>query len=316
MSDAIKDYNSLRQFKFERILHEDPMMHTVSLLGTFPQSGDYEPRLPAIVRIEKTAIKTDSLVDLFSGALSDAEVIERNDIYTWLFGWFTAAHERPDIKINVICPATEVHIRKYSTQKVQIVRETPALYEQVVKPYILAFPSSRTQWVTDILDGNSEADKILHRDPSPDVGYVLLPDMKWDLVTVSSLYLVAIAISRDLRSLRDLRKRHLGMLRSIRREALSIASQRWGLPRGSLRLYVHYQPSYYHFHVHIVNVNYQGLVGMAVGQAHLLDDIISLLEVDVDDGPSIFERMTLSYTLGELHGLFEPMTAVQNGLFE
>jgi len=32
-----------------------------------------------------------------------------------------------------------------------------------------------------------------------------------------------------------------------------------------------------HFHVHIVNVNYDGLLGMSVGQAHLLDDIISLV---------------------------------------
>lgn len=33
-----------------------------------------------------------------------------------------------------------------------------------------------------------------------------------------------------------------------------------------------------HFHVHIVNVNYEGgLPGMAVGRAHLLDDVISLV---------------------------------------
>ena len=31
-----------------------------------------------------------------------------------------------------------------------------------------------------------------------------------------------------------------------------------------------------HFHVHIVNTNYVGLAGMSVGQAHLLDDIISM----------------------------------------
>lgn len=32
-----------------------------------------------------------------------------------------------------------------------------------------------------------------------------------------------------------------------------------------------------HFHVHIVNSNYNGLTGMAVAQAHLLDDIIALV---------------------------------------
>ena len=98
--------------------------------------------------------------------------------------------------------------------------------------------------VENILSGASEADKVLFRDPSPIHGFVLLPDMKWDLVTVSSLYLVAIAFSRDIRSLRDLRRDHLDMLRCIRREAARVAAERWGLSRGALRMFVHYQPSY------------------------------------------------------------------------
>ena len=35
-----------------------------------------------------------------------------------------------------------------------------------------------------------------------------------------------------------------------------------------------------HFHVHILNANYQVGFGMAVGQAHLLDDIITLVGID------------------------------------
>lgn len=119
--------------------------------------------------------------------------------------------------------------------------------------------------------------------------------MKWDLKTVSSLYLVALVQDRSIRSLRDLRKRHVGLLSSIRSEAERVVREKWGLGRGALRMYVHYQPSYCkffnyrclrisevglvdHFHVHIVNANYQGaMLGMSVGQAHLLDDIISLV---------------------------------------
>jgi m7GpppX diphosphatase len=82
-----------------------------------------------------------------------------------------------------------------------------------------------------------------------------------------------------------------------------------------------------HFHLHIVNANQVGMMGMAVGQAHLLDDIISLvsllriptdiygpdfsiqLDMESPDGPGIFERMTLTYGLGDQHGLFEAMHA-------
>lgn len=62
-----------------------------------------------------------------------------------------------------------------------------------------------------------------------------------------------------------------------------------------------------HFHVHIVQVNYSGFPGISVGQAHLLDDIISLLELHGNQTPGIFEKLTLSYTLGEFHGLYDRM---------
>jgi len=131
--------------------------------------------------------------------------------------------------------------------------------------------------------------------------------MKWDLINVSNLYLMAIALDRSIRCLRDLKKVHIPMLQTMRSEACRVVQEEWGLQADKLRLYIHYQPSYYHFHVHIVNANYAGLLGMAVGQAHLLEDIISLLELSPDEGPTILEQMTLTYSLGEQHGLYASM---------
>lgn len=144
-----------------------------------------------------------------------------------------------------------------------MIRETPELYERIVKPYIQAFPPSRTQWlvlinsraalsyksrsdhrVENILTGVSEADKVLFRDDSPSNGFLILPDMKWDLTNTSTLYLVALTLNRGIRSLRDLRKEHIPMLKKIRREATRIVKERWDLDKGALRFYVHYQPSY------------------------------------------------------------------------
>jgi m7GpppX diphosphatase len=68
--------------------------------------------------------------------------------------------------------------------------------------------------------------------------------MKWDLRAVSSLYLVAIAVSPNIRSLRYLRKHHIPMLRNVKREAERVVKEQWGLDKGSLRCFVHYQPSY------------------------------------------------------------------------
>jgi hypothetical protein len=40
------------------------------------------------------------------------------------------------------------------------------------------------------------------------------------------------------------------------------------------------------------------------------------LELDSDDGASVFERMTLTYGLGDQHGLFETMNSAQTELTE
>lgn len=98
--------------------------------------------------------------------------------------------------------------------------------------------------VKDILSGKTEAKKVLYKDHDPEYGYLIIPDMKWDLTTISSLYLQTIVLADDLKCLRDLRKRHLPMLRNIRRTAQAIVKEKWGLEQGSLRFYIHYQPSY------------------------------------------------------------------------
>ncbi|TFK47544.1 scavenger mRNA decapping enzyme [Heliocybe sulcata] len=306
--DQETDPRILKTFVLHRVLDEDPVNRAVILLGSLFED------IPAIVRVEKTALP-GSVASQLSDSLERVDRVEKNDIYMWFMGWLSAsARSNPDLKINVISPCTEVHIRKYTRQQILMVHETPALYKSVVEPYIAAFPPSRTQWVTDILTGKTEAEKVLYKDPNPSAGYLILPDMKWDLTTLSSLYLVAIALSPAIRSLRDLRKAHIPMLKSIRREGSRVVQSKWGLKRGSVRFFVHYQPSYYHFHVHIVNANYAGLMGSTVGQAHLLDDIISMLESDVDAGPTIFERLTLTYGLGDQHGLYAPMVAAQADL--
>ena len=42
----------------------------------------------------------------------------------------------------------------------------------------------------NILAHTHEVDKILHEEP----GFLIIPDMKWDLVTIGALYLVALAL--------------------------------------------------------------------------------------------------------------------------
>lgn len=296
----------LKEFVFDRVLDENALAHTLAVLGTLPSPSTPSAPLRAIIRFERTPLPSTLASQLSSGVLESTKLIGSTDIYSWFFAWLHKHDDFPDVKIYVICPATEVHIRKYTKQDMLMVHETPALYQSVVKPYILAFDPARTQWVEDILTGDAEALNILNASPD----FLILPDMKWDTTNISNLYLLALYRHTDVHCMRDLRKKpHLGMLKTLRRDAWRVVQDKWGIGRGGVRMYIHYQPSYYHFHVHIVYTGHVGLYGMVVGQAHLLDDIISLLELDPDDGPSIIERMTFTYGLGTEHGLYKPLAA-------
>lgn len=39
---------------------------------------------------------------------------------------------------------------------------------------------SPRQWVCNILEKKAEVERIVYEDPDPDVGFILLPDFKWD----------------------------------------------------------------------------------------------------------------------------------------
>lgn len=72
------------------------------------------------------------------------------------------------------------------------------------------------QWVTNILEHKSETDRVVFEDPSPEIGFILLPDLKWDGKQIEDLYLVAIVHQRGIRSLRDLNSCHLPLLKNIK----------------------------------------------------------------------------------------------------
>ncbi|KAL5637812.1 hypothetical protein ACGC1H_002172 [Rhizoctonia solani] len=307
----------LEQFRLDSVLNEDPLSHSISVLGTLPERDQEDKRIPAIVQVTKTPIAAEE-IKAIQGVFGKLETIGQNDIYYWVLGWL-GEKRSPDVKITIVENATEAHIRKFTKQSWTMVRESPQLYAEVVKPYISAFPPSRLQWVYNILSHESEADRILFEDPCPTEGFIILPDLKWDGVTMSMFYIQAIVHTRDIHSLRDIRKQHLPMLRNIRKQGIKVAQEKYGLSAGQLRFFIHYQPSYYHFHVHIVTLELSGQANANVGMAHLLDDVIAMLELEPDglsDEQGTFARMTLTYNMGKQHALHDALVERQVSLTE
>ena len=67
------------------------------------------------------------------------------------------------------------------------------------------------------------------------------------------------------------------------------------MTKDSLRAYLHYQPSYYHLHVHFTHLRFSAPKS-SVGEAHLLDDIIdNIATID----PMFYAKRTLSFVVKE-----------------
>lgn len=275
----------------------------VILLGTiFDQK--------TLVILEKTPFQINGEASFSMEKLISAwKLLEQNDIYSWHVTTLLQSLESPAAKATIIVPATEAHIRKYRTQNFRYVTETPDLYDKVVKPYIETQKGDRIQWVYNILFHGKEAESVIYHDKDPESGFVLLPDMKWDKVSMDALYLIAIVNRLDVASVRDLNGSHLPFLKNLNEVVKTVTVTKFpDLERDQLRVFIHYQPSYYHFHVHIVNIQHPGLgSGINAGKAILLDDVIANIELV----PEYYQKRTLSYVLGENHDLWKLIEAEQ-----
>lgn len=65
---------TLRNFKFERILHEDSLNHLVVFLGSFPDLEGDGSDIQAILRLEKTAFDPAQIPSIFNALSGIAKV--------------------------------------------------------------------------------------------------------------------------------------------------------------------------------------------------------------------------------------------------
>jgi m7GpppX diphosphatase len=73
-SAAPKTLEALRKFKFERVLNENALTHSIIFLGSLPEpEGDNE--VQAIIRIEKTALEPSQIPSVFH-SLSGIERVQ------------------------------------------------------------------------------------------------------------------------------------------------------------------------------------------------------------------------------------------------
>lgn len=224
------------KFKLTRLLNQDQAGRRISLLGTIDSK-------PAILLAERAAFATDdSHLTSFSTSLSNIKNLGANDIYSWFLASTTQNDiQPPDLKLNLIYPCTESHIKKYSAQGLRIVTETPEIYKSYIRPFMQQKrEEGRLNWVFNIIEGRTEQEDVIYRENGEKEGFLLLPDLNWDRKTISSLHLLGLVERRDIWSVRDLKKSHIEWVTHMRDKMLDATVKLYPeLERDQLKLYVH-----------------------------------------------------------------------------
>ena len=159
------------------------------------------------------------------------------------------------------------------------------------------------------MDEKREAERIIVKDMDAANGFVSVPDSKWKshpkVETVprtewklnedvpTSLYVLSLVRDRSIRSLRDLRGKHVDLLENLTEKTTAAIEEVYGLEKNELRIFVHYPPQYYLFHVHFccLSIDY----GIYSAKAILLEDVVDNLKMD----GQYYEKASISCTVFE-----------------
>ena len=257
---GVSSLRDLSSFKQSEVLSEGEG-HAV-LLGAFSWQPAGERALVKISAVDRASSDVAAHLETSLSSYSGAEYA----YYRGSASLASALWNRPAFALEVIAPASEKQIARSRPQPGVFVTETAALYHAAVAPYIDALDPKSTSWIDKCLDLSKEAERVLFNDPAEPTGFLLNVDTKWKShppctadpelraswrghTAVQDLYCLAICHRRDIRSLRDLTAEHLPLLRGILDQGVRTLCETYGVEPHDLRVFVHYQPQFYHFRV-------------------------------------------------------------------
>eukprot|EP01017_Pseudomicrothorax_dubius_P002343 TRINITY_DN1002_c0_g2_i6.p2 TRINITY_DN1002_c0_g2~~TRINITY_DN1002_c0_g2_i6.p2 ORF type:complete len:170 (+),score=39.88 TRINITY_DN1002_c0_g2_i6:1159-1668(+) len=159
----------MEHFKSVRVLKNDLEKKSLVLLGHL---GD--PSQNAILRLEKEPFPAEK--ELPENA---SELYFENDVFHRYHAQFSQASVNT-VDAELIYPASQKHIQKYSKVNYGIHHETPELYEKVTRKYIESIPVEDIRWLYNVLEGLAEVDRFIYQDRDEAIGYSLRMDYGFD----------------------------------------------------------------------------------------------------------------------------------------
>ena len=275
-------------YKLKEIINQDPWAKTAATIIENTDNNGSDESLLLLERLPWSPNQIQSHLD----ELSDYTLVERNDKYSKL--------KAPSAMLTLISPATAQQIAKHRTQKRSMLPESPEAYAQFTRPFYESVKGD-LQWIDNVLYGKAESP--VAKFP----GWTIIPDLKWPTpYSVSQLYLLALHDNggeHRIVTMRDLRGEHLPLLIGLEDNLEPFLQHAYKLRWSDVRCYLHYLPTFGHLHVHIVSMEVERPHGQAIGQAHLLEEVIDSLKRDSDHYAKVIMRLCI----GEEHPLHDKL---------
>lgn len=219
-----------------------------------------------LIIVQKGSQKV-SKQDILELKNEDFEKISNNPPYS--------SFHNEKMHLIIINPCNEHHIQKYSK----------AFYKQETYEEHLQYLGSEklyTGWIKNILTEGTEV--ILRQNDD----FFLISSYKWDRKSSDDLYLLLFMKDEKIYTLREI---SLEMAERAKNFIFESVKELYGIEKHHLILFFHYRPSYYHCHIHIINLMGGLNLGMVVGRAILLDDVIENLKMD----PLYYKKRKIFY---------------------
>jgi m7GpppX diphosphatase len=167
------------------------------------------------------------------------------------------------------------------------VRSKKSLRTETYSEYLLRRSTvldKNVRWAYNIINGISEQDRICFKNDS----FVIIPTVGWDGKNVSKLHLLALFSDKELKTMRDLRAKHIPILRSALDEGFRVIKNVYGIDSNKIKAYFHYPPSTWLLHIHFNPIEYT-TVSSSSEYAHSVHNVIENLTL-IDD---YYTRVTL-----------------------
>ena len=156
--------------------------------------------------------------------------------------------------LDIFYPCENEHLNINKKSKYIIINETSLEFNSKILPYIKGIYKENIKWINDILYKNSEKERLLYKDEK----IVIMIDVICNNIKdINDFYILAIPFE-NLMTIRDLRKKHIPILKLMKEKCIQIASS-YNINSNQLYFFFHYHPSFYHLHLHCCVVNHKEL---------------------------------------------------------